>query len=131
MKLADVVAKITPDDDRRMEKRMAVATKIYNSLKSQGMAQKTLANKMGKTESEISEWISGERNMTIDTLSDFENALGISLLNIHSERTQRIPSQTVINVHVGNSSTCHITNRLGYNNPIIMKKNHHGNKLLS
>ena len=59
---------------------------------------------MGKTESEISEWISGERNMTIDTLSDFENALGISLLNIHSERTQRIPSQTVINVHVGNSS---------------------------
>ena len=37
---------------------------------------------IGKSESEISEWLSGDRNFTIDTLSDIKKYLGVDLLNV-------------------------------------------------
>lgn len=38
--------------------RMMVAAKIADAMRSSGMNQKQLAQKMGKTESEVSEWLS-------------------------------------------------------------------------
>ena len=34
---------------------------------------------LGKSESEVSEWLSGERNFTINTLSDISFCLGMDL----------------------------------------------------
>lgn len=130
MKLKDLVAEITPEDDRRIEKRMAVASKIYMALKSKGITQKELATRMKKTESEISECVSGERNMTIDTLSDFEEALGINLLNANSENTKIIPTISVLRVHLSVKNTCQIANSIRYNMQSL-KNNNHGDKLLS
>ena len=36
---------------------------------------------MGKSETVVSEWLSGDRNFTIDTLSDIEEVLGVRLLD--------------------------------------------------
>ena len=41
---------------------------------------------MGKTESEVSEWLSGDRNFTLDTLTEIEHTLGVSLVDTESPR---------------------------------------------
>jgi len=78
-----------------MENRMELADRIADALKARHMTQKELARKMRKSESEVSECLSGERNFTIDTLSDIEVALGIRLLDPRP-RTIQIPSDVPV-----------------------------------
>lgn len=72
---------------RRTRNRMLVAVKIADTLKAKGISQKKFAEMTGRSESEISEWLSGDRNFTIDTLSDIKKYLGLDLLNIPTMRT--------------------------------------------
>ncbi len=66
--------------------RMLVAAKIADAMRSSNMNQKQLAQKMGKTESEVSEWLSGDRNFTLDTLTEIEHTLNVLLINTESSR---------------------------------------------
>jgi transcriptional regulator with XRE-family HTH domain len=66
--------------------RMMVAAKIADAMRTSGMNQKQLAQKMGKTESEVSEWLSGDRNFTLDTLTEIEHTLNVSLLDTDNPR---------------------------------------------
>lgn len=64
--------------------RMLIAAKIADAMRNSKMNQKQFAQKMGKTESEISEWLSGDRNFTMDTLTEIGHVLGISLFDTES-----------------------------------------------
>lgn len=64
--------------------RMLIAAKIADAMHNNKMNQKQLAQKMGKTESEISEWLSGDRNFTVDTLTEIGHILGVSLFNTNT-----------------------------------------------
>ena len=66
--------------------RMMVAAKIADAMRTSGMNQKQLAQKMGKTESEVSEWLSGDRNFTLDTLTEIEHTLNVSLIDTDKPR---------------------------------------------
>ena len=69
---------------------MLVAVKIADTLKAKGISQKKFAKITGRSESEVSEWLSGDRNFTIDTLSDIKKYLGLDLLNISIMRTSPV-----------------------------------------
>jgi transcriptional regulator with XRE-family HTH domain len=76
----DLVSQIDEKEYNRIDGRMKMAARISNVLKQKGLTQKMLAEKLGKRPSEISKWLSGTHNFTLDTLSDIEYALGIKLL---------------------------------------------------
>ena len=81
---------IDEDKLRRTRDRMLVANKIADALKTKGISQKRFAKMTDRSESEVSEWLSGDRNFTIDTLSDIQKYLGIDLLNTSSMRTSPV-----------------------------------------
>ena len=86
-------------DKKQLEKtsnRMLVAAKIGNALHMKGLTQKEFASMMGRTESEISEWLSGDRNFTIDTLTEISLALGISLIDTSVSSAYVIPMEPLI-----------------------------------
>ncbi len=85
--LTRIINNIDEDKLRRTRDRMLVAVKIADTLKAKGISQKKFAEMTGRSESEISEWLSGDRNFTIDTLSDIKKYLGLDLLNIPTMRT--------------------------------------------
>lgn len=80
--LTRIMKTIDEDELRRTRDRMLVACKIADTLKAKNITQKRFAEMIGKSESEISEWLSGDRNFTIDTLSDIKKYLGVDLLNV-------------------------------------------------
>jgi transcriptional regulator with XRE-family HTH domain len=45
------------------------------------MSQSQLADKLGKSEAEISKWLSGRHNATLRTISKLEAALSLSIIN--------------------------------------------------
>ena len=85
--LSRIMSNIDEDKLRRTRDRMLVAVRIADTLKAKGISQKKFAEMTGRSESEISEWLSGDRNFTIDTLSDIKKYLGLDLLNIPAMRT--------------------------------------------
>ncbi len=78
---------------RKTENRMQVAASIADRLEARGMTQKEFAQKMGRPTSEISEWLSGTRNFTINTLSEIECVLGMRLIK---RRPQHNTNQKIV-----------------------------------
>ena len=91
--LTKIMNDIDEDKLRRTRDRMLVANKIADALKAKGISQKKFSEMTGRSESEVSEWLSGDRNFTIDTLSDIQNYLGIDLLNTSSMRTSLVSKE--------------------------------------
>lgn len=60
----------------------AVSDKIHTLLANSGMTQKELAKKMGKTEAEVSVWLSGQHNFTLRTLAKISVVFGEDLIQI-------------------------------------------------
>lgn len=91
--LTRIINTIDEDKLRRTRDRMLVANKIADALNAKGISQKKFAEMTGRSESEVSEWLSGDRNFTIDTLSDIQKYLGIDLLNTSSMRTSPVSKE--------------------------------------
>lgn len=79
--LAQLLSTIDPIEQEKVNNRMLIAAKIGEALKNNNMSQKVFAKKMGRTQSEISSWLSGDRNFTIDTLTEIGKMLSISLFD--------------------------------------------------
>ncbi len=75
-------AKVLPEARRRVDLSFLIVDRIHSILEERGLKQKDLANMLGKKESEISKWMRGTHNFTIETISSIENVLGIPILQI-------------------------------------------------
>ena len=63
-----------------------IVDRIHEILVEKGLKQKDLALLLGKKEAEISKWMRGTHNFTIDTLVTIERALQAHILQvIHQE----------------------------------------------
>ena len=57
-----------------------IAVKVLLQMKQEGLTQKALAERMDCTQQYVSKILKGRENMSLDTLSKLEDALGISLI---------------------------------------------------
>lgn len=79
--LAEMLASIDEESIAKTRNRMLLAIKISDAMKGKGLTQKQFSRMMGKTESEVSDWLSGDRNFTVDTMTSIERVLGVRLLD--------------------------------------------------
>lgn len=73
---------MSPEMKKRMELSVSIANRIYDILERKGMSQKDLARMLGKTETEVSRWLSGMHNLTIGTIAKISIALGEEVIVI-------------------------------------------------
>lgn len=59
-----------------------IVDKIHSILEEKGLKQKDLANLLGKKDSEISKWMRGTHNFTIETITSIENVLGQRIIQV-------------------------------------------------
>lgn len=59
-----------------------IAERISDALKEQGMTQKEFAEKLHKRESEVSKWLTGRHNFTVQTIAKIETALNRKIVDI-------------------------------------------------
>lgn len=57
-----------------------IAVKVLLQMKQMGLTQKALAERMDCTQQYVSKILKGKENMSLETLSKLEDALGISLI---------------------------------------------------
>lgn len=78
----EIRSTISPETKMQMELSVAIANRIYDILEKKGMTQKDFARLMGKTETEVSRWLSGTHNMTLATLCKISIALDENILSV-------------------------------------------------
>lgn len=66
---------VTPEIQKQVDLCVAIANRVYDLLEQKGMSQKDLAKKLGKTETEVSRWLSGTHNLTLATIAKLSVAL--------------------------------------------------------
>lgn len=75
-------AKVSEDVRRRVDLSFLIVDRIHYVLEQRGLRQKDLASMLNKKESEISKWMRGTHNFTIETIAQIEKALGEPILQV-------------------------------------------------
>ena len=78
---------ISPEMKKQMDLSVSIANRIYDVLEEKQMSQKQFAAIMGKTETEVSRWLSGTHNLTIATIAKISVALGCEIINVSDADT--------------------------------------------
>ena len=78
----EIRASISPEMKLQMEMSVAIANRIYEILEAKGMTQKDLAIRLGKTETEVSRWLSGTHNLTLSTICKISAALEEEIVSV-------------------------------------------------
>ena len=78
----EIRSAISPEMKLQMELSVAIANRIYDILEAKGMSQKEFAHLMGKTETEVSRWLSGTHNLTMATICKISAALGEDVIRV-------------------------------------------------
>lgn len=66
-------------DEILLDYLMDLCVMTYDAMEELGINQQELARRMGKKESQISRMLSGEANITLKTLSQIDEALGLGI----------------------------------------------------
>jgi DNA-binding helix-turn-helix protein len=96
--LSQMIASTSKADVEKMSNRLLLASKIGSALKNAGISQKRFSEMMNRTESEVSSWLSGDRNFTVDTLTEISIALNITLLDTSLHTMYSIPAHILLPV---------------------------------
>ena len=82
----EIVARTPESTKQEVSKNVAIAVKIIKTLRVQGKSRRDLARLLGKSESEITRWLSGFHNLELKTIYKIEKALGVDIIMVcHTE----------------------------------------------
>lgn len=78
----ETLASIPQDVTKQVDWSFAIADKIAARLKELDISQKDFALMAGKTQAEVSRWLSGTHNFTIRTLAKISTVLGQDFIKV-------------------------------------------------
>ena len=78
---------VNPETRERVALSFQIVDRIHEILVQRNLRQKDLAEMLGKSEAEISKWMRGTHNFTIDTVVSIEEALQAPVLQVYHEST--------------------------------------------
>lgn len=82
---------VNPEIRKSVGLSFQIVDRIHQILEEKGLRQKDLAELLGKSEAEISKWMRGTHNFTIETLVSIEIALNAPILQVfHQEDLQTV-----------------------------------------
>ncbi len=78
---------VNPEIRESVDLSFQIVDRIHEILTEKGLKQKDLALLLNKKEAEVSRWMRGTHNFTIDTLVTIERALNAPILQVIHQET--------------------------------------------
>ncbi|MBL0055352.1 MAG: helix-turn-helix transcriptional regulator [Chitinophagaceae bacterium] len=94
--LSQLLQEITPLEREQINNKMSLAARLDDLIKAKGWSKSEFAEKVNKNPSEISKWLSGTQNFTVDTLVEIAAALETSVAELFAPKQ----IQVVNRVHI-------------------------------
>jgi predicted transcriptional regulator len=80
--LKQVLSEVSKIEKKQNANKYSVATKLVQLLELRGWNKTTFAEKVNRHPSEITKWLSGTHNFTIDTLTEIADTFKISIAEL-------------------------------------------------
>ncbi len=93
-----------PEVTRQVDIAVQISNRVYELLEEKAMSQKDLAKKLGKSETEVSRWLSGTHNLTIATIAKLSVALEDDLIMT----TTAIPNKVAYDFATFETKSSHV-----------------------
>ena len=128
-----ILAEITPAQRERVANKMLLAARLDDLMQERGWGKSQFAEKVDRNPSEITKWLSGSHNFTLDTLTDISMVFGISLSELYAPKEIQVIYKTNIVVRTEyvespyrNLATPFGGNRGKYVNSMLPQSNQYG-----
>ena len=82
-------SRIKPEQRIYVSKNLEISEQIIHHLKQKGWSQKEFAEKLGKEPSEISKWLSGLHNLTLQSITKMESVFGEDIITTPLEACEK------------------------------------------
>lgn len=107
------IAEKLEQDQTWLDKSAKIAISVLSALKDLKMSKQELADKMGVKAQYISRIVKGTENLTLETISKLEKALGKDLMSIpdYSFRTKADYNMYTKNIHWTTPISCSFTTK--------------------
>lgn len=107
------IAEKLEQDQTWLDKSAKIALSVLSALKDLKMSKQELADKMGVKAQYISRIVKGTENLTLETISKLEKALGKDLMSIpdYSFRTKADYNMYTKNIHWTTPISCSFTTK--------------------
>ncbi len=86
---------ISPEIKKQTELSVSIANRIYEILEKKKLTQKDLAHLLGKTETEVSRWLSGTHNLTMATIAKISTALGEDIIQTTLSKDHKVRNKKI------------------------------------
>lgn len=91
------LAEISPDSKIFVDKSLEIAHYIFQLMEEKKLKQKDIADRMEKTEAEVSKWLGGMHNFTLRSLSKLEAAIGATIVTTPKNVRRSVPVTSINN----------------------------------
>ncbi len=86
----ELLNEITPAEKMQVRVKMQLAARLDDLITETGLNKSEFASRLGKNPSEITKWLSGTHNFTIDTLVEIAGALNITVQELFPPRSIKV-----------------------------------------
>jgi len=84
------------ENRERLKKSAAIAVRVLDALTEQNLSQKELADRMNISPQQISKIVKGHENLTLETISNLELALGIQIMDDKIDQGKTLPKKNLL-----------------------------------
>lgn len=98
--ISQLLGEITPVEKLQTNTKMTLAARIDDLITARGWGKREFAEKVNKNPSEITKWLSGTQNFTIDTLAEIGVVLNMSVAELFASNRVHIINRVQIVVTV-------------------------------
>ena len=85
-KLQELLDEVTPLEMEQTKTKMQLAARIEDFMRAKGWNKSQFATKIGKNPSEITKWLSGTKNFTVDVLTEIASTLDVELVALFGKQ---------------------------------------------
>jgi len=79
-----------------LKKSAAIAVRVLDALTEQNLSQKELAERMNISPQQISKIVKGHENLTLETISNLELAVGIQIMDDKIDQGKTLPKKNLL-----------------------------------
>lgn len=85
-KLEALLEEVSPIEMEQSKTKMQIAARIEDFMNAKGWNKTTFAEKFDKNPSEITKWLSGTQNFTVDVLTEIASVLGVEIIDLFGRK---------------------------------------------
>lgn len=120
-----------PEDvERFVDKNLDISQQVFALLEEKGWKQTDLAKALGKSNAEVSKWLSGTHNLTLRSIAKMEAVLGADIIMTPKKAVQRYKEVEYVTLKVHANKNEVIPDHVDYDTSTVVTQKFKSKQIL-